>query len=279
MRVYKKTKQTKQDLIKLFKRKNIPEKYHERFAEYYNRSYDTLYELAEVESIDFRNEYEDKDFESFFSINEDALDIIFRFTELYMEQINIGHGDEWAYLVADTYKGGEQALSIAFHKLYFENEELAKEELLIHCKFLNADELFANYLLIVFVQKLDFEHPIERVNHYMPFYKEQIESSKSASYAQQYADLMASGKYTEQYCHAYAKLYEYYIEIGKSEKQATLSAARQIESNDTEKFKTIKDRLLERHREYFRDNNLTTEEIGNQVNRKDAFFKKTFSYF
>ena len=273
MRVYKRDQPCKKDLIKIFTEKNIPESFHDRFISYYNETYDELYELAENHCAMYTNEFDTLKFEECYTVKEEALKITLHFSECYLEQINIGHGDEWAYLVADTYNGGEQALSIAFHKLHFENTELAKEELLIHCKFLNADELLANYLLIVFDQKLDYNHPIERANQYISFYKEQIESGKSATYAQQYADLFASRKYAEQYCHAYAKHYEYYIKIGESEKHATLSASLQIESNNTEKFKTIKDRLLERHREYFRDNNLTLKEIDSQVNRKDAFFK------
>jgi hypothetical protein len=273
MRIYKRDQPCKKDLIKIFTKKNIPESFHDRFISYYNETYDEYYELAENHCAMYTNEFDTLKFEECYTVKEDAFEITLHFSECYLEQINIGHGDEWAYLVGNSYSGGEQALSEAYHKLHFENAQLAKEELWIHCKFLNADELFANYLLIVFEEKLDYNHPIERAHYFILYYKEQIELGNSAIYAQQFADLFASTKYTEQYCHAYADLYEYYIKIGESDKLATLSASRQIESNNTGKFKTIKDRHLERHREYFRDNNLTAKEIDNQVNRKEAFLK------
>jgi hypothetical protein len=190
-----------------------------------------------------------------------------------MQQINIGHCEEWAYLVADTYKGGEQALFTTYHKLNLENPKLAKEELLIHCKFLNADELFTNYLMMVFDEKLDLEYPIKRTNKYVIIYKKQVKLGKSPVYAHQYADLLTSKKYTEDYCHSFAKYYVYSLSTGQTKKEALLYASQYIESNNVYGFKNLKDRLLESYRNYYLDKEMTAKEISNQVDKKNAFFK------
>ncbi len=278
MRIYKRNQPCKKDLIKIFTEKNIPDKFHECFVSYYNNAYDEFYEEAEIYCSMHTNEFDTLKFEEYYTVKEDALETTLLFSERFMEQINIGHGDEWAYFAADTYHNGEQALSEAYHKLHFDNPEQAKKELLIHCKHLNADELFTNYLLIVFEEKLDFKRPIERANDYAISYKAQIESGKSTTYSHQYADLMASNKYTEQYCHSYVEHYEYYIKNGESEKQAMLSASQYIESNIIKEFENIKDRLLEGHRDYFLDQKMTAKEISNQVNKKRPSLK-IFNYF
>jgi hypothetical protein len=273
VRIYKRSQHSKKDLIKIFNEKNIPENFQQRLVSYYNEAYDEYYDVAENHCAIYYPQYDTLKFEDFYTVKEDVLEITLHFSECFLEQTNIGHGEEWAYLVADNYNNGEQALSEAYHKLHFENPQQAKEELHIHCKFLNADELFTNYLMIVFDEKLDFKRPIERTNDYTISYKAQIESGKSAIYAHQYADLLASKKYTEQYCHSYAEHYEYYIKNGESEEQATLSTSKYIESNIIKEFKNIKDRLLERHRDYFLDQKMTAKEISNQVNKKKTFFK------
>jgi hypothetical protein len=243
MRVFRSDKLSSIELIKIFTKKNIPEKFHESLVNYYNEDYDVNYDLSEEHCMIYYPKFSTMEFEYYYTVSEDTLEITLDYSEKILEQINIGHSVKWSYLVADNHIGGEQALFKAYHKLKFDNPELAKEELLIHCKFLNADEIFTNYLFIVFDKKLDIEHPIQRTKDYENCYNEQIELGKSAIYAHQFADLFISKKYTEEYCKSFANRIEWEIKEGKSVIKATLDASQFLDSKKSG-YRNLKDYIF-----------------------------------
>ncbi|MDD3285892.1 MAG: hypothetical protein PHI14_00160 [Bacteroidales bacterium] len=209
----KETRHTNTELIDIFSQKNIPAKLHSRFIAKYDEFFDNLYEEEK--------DWFDEDYGEDESVQRDALDVTFMFIEPFLQQIEIGHSEEWAEIVAQYRADYEEvAFDYAYKGVYEKDPEKAKEELLIHCKYLNGDEHFVRYLLHLFQCDEVHSDPFTQAKEYSDIYKKQIKLGKSAEYAHEYADLMARDEYVESYCDAFATAFDQSLQAGKSEEYA-----------------------------------------------------------
>lgn len=209
----KKKRHSHAELIEIFSQKKIPDEFHSRFINEYDRIFNELYEDAK--------DWIDDDFNEDESVQSSALDVTFMFVEPFLEQIEIGHSAEWAEIMA---KYSEEDENVAFHYAYqgvFEKDSAkAIDELIIHCKCLNGDEHFVRYLLYLFQCGDGYSEPLEKAKVYSEIYNKQIELGKSNVFAHEYADLIAEDVYIESYCEAYATIYDQSLKQGKSEQYA-----------------------------------------------------------
>jgi len=212
MESLKKKRHTNAELIDIFSKKNIPDKFHSRFIAQYDRIFNEFYEEAK--------DWLDEDYEENESVQGDALYVTFKFIEPFLQQIEIGHNEEWAEIMT-KYRNDDEHLAFhyAYTEVYEKDPAKAKEDLLIHCKYLNGDEHFARYLLYLFQIGEGYEEPLVKAKKYSDVYNKQIKLGKSAVFAHEYADLMA-WNYVESYCDAFATAYEQSLQAGKSEEYA-----------------------------------------------------------
>jgi hypothetical protein len=209
----KKTRHTNAELIDIFIQKNIPAQFHSRFIAEYERIFNEFYEEAK--------DWPDEDYGEDESVQREALDVTFMFIEPFLQQIEIGHSEEWAEIVAQYSADYEYvAFDYAYKGVYEKDPAKAKEELLIHCKYLNGDEHFVRYLLYLFQCGEVYSDPFTKAKEYSDIYKKQIKLGKSALYSHEYADLMAWGEYVESYCDAFATAYDQSLQAGKSDDYA-----------------------------------------------------------
>lgn len=208
----KKARHTNTELIDVFNKKNIPDKFHSRFIDEYDRIYNEFYEEAK--------DWPDEDYEEDESVQGDALNVTFQFIESFLEQIQIGHGEEWAEIMAKYRSESEDlALDYAYNGVSEKDPAKAEVELLILCKYLNGDEHFARYLLYLFKIGEGYEEPLVKAKEYSNVYNKQIKLGKSDVFAHEYADLMA-WEYVESFFDAFATTYEQSLLAGKSEEYA-----------------------------------------------------------
>jgi len=208
----KKKRHTDAELIEIFHQKSIPEKYHSRFITEYDSTFNEFYEEAK--------DWPDEDYEEDESVQGDALKVTFMYIEPFMQQIEIGHSEQWAEIMAKYHEEDEYvAFHYAYTGIYEKNQEQAKEELLIHCKYLNTDEHFIRYFLYLFNIGEGYSEPIEKAKVYSEMYNKQINLGKSVVFAHEYADLMAWDN-VKSYCEAYATAYDDSLQAGRSEDYA-----------------------------------------------------------
>jgi hypothetical protein len=209
----KKTRHTHVELIVIFSQKNIPNKFHSRFITKYDEVFDNLYEEAK--------DWLDEEYEEGESVQKDALDFTFMFIEPFLEQIEIGHCEEWAEIIAKYHYEDESIIfDYVYQNMYMKDPEKAKEELIIHCKYLNGDEHFIRHVLYLFQNGSLCCDPFDIAKKYSDIYNKQIKLGKSAVYAHQYANLMSWNELVESYCDAYATAYEQSLQAGKSKDYA-----------------------------------------------------------
>ena len=103
----KKKRHSHAELIEIFSQKKIPDEFHSRFINEYDRIFNELYEDAK--------DWIDDDFNEDESVQSSALDVTFMFVEPFLEQIEIGHSAEWAEIMA---KYSEEDENVAFHYAY-----------------------------------------------------------------------------------------------------------------------------------------------------------------
>jgi hypothetical protein len=210
MKKNKKTAHTKEELITIFKDKDVPETLFPRFLSRYKFYFDELYD-------DMKN-YEDDDFDEGDSIQESALYVLNLYTTPFLELIKKGHSEEWALLVSKTIEDNEIRIYDAYEELKIKQPELAEKELSLHCNNLSNDEDFKRHYLFLFSIGEGIDKPFKKATEYAKGYKQQIRKGKSKIYAHEYADLAAENLYHNIYCEEYAYAYEKGINEGKNEK-------------------------------------------------------------
>ncbi|MFC2176189.1 hypothetical protein ACFLR1_04395 [Bacteroidota bacterium] len=212
----KKTAHTETELVAIFNQNNIEEKFRSEFIAYYKHCFDELYG-------DMKN-FKDDDFDEDDSIQASALMLTNEYIERYLELIAQGHGEEWAHQVADSAENLERSTCYAFWSLRSTNLDLAKNELLIHCKTLGGDTFFEKHYLFLVEGIQDPDQVKRKAKAYSEIFKREISMGKSEVYAHEYAVLMADGEYHEIYCKEFAFAYDKAINQNKSTDYAHLYA-------------------------------------------------------
>ena len=208
----KKVSHTEEELKVFLKEKNIDEKYFLKFLDSYKICFDEWFE--------YYKDWEDDEFENGDSVQAKALDVSMMRLVVFLEEIAKGHGEEWAQIIVNNSEEGERAIFFAYHDLIKINSELAKKELLIHCKSLGEDKYFEKYYIYLFEIVDKVNGRIEKAREYSKLYKEQIAKGKSEVYAHVYSDLILHGEFHKIYCEEYAYAYEKAINDGKSDRYA-----------------------------------------------------------
>ena len=205
---------TKDELIDLYAQMKYPMKYFIKFESRYHECYSELFnDMKDYEDDDFEDEDD--------TIGGTALQFASEYLDRFMAQLNGGHGEEWAHLVAKPIEDNNTIIADAYYSM---SPELAKQELRLHCKSLGGDEFFEKYYLFLFEIGEGLNNPQKIALEYSKIYKQQIAKGKSEVFAHQYADLMSGDEFVEIYCRKYAYAYDKALSEGKSEEYAKLFA-------------------------------------------------------
>jgi hypothetical protein len=183
----KRKRHTEEELKIIFNQENIDKNYLSLFLSYYKICFDELYE-------DWKD-WKDEEFETDDSVQSSALNVAKMRIKNYAEQIAKGHGEEWAQIIVNNSEEGERAIYFAYQDLMKTNSELAKKELVIHCKHLGEDEYFEKYYIYLFEIICDINNRIEKAREYSKLFKVQIANGKSKEYAHSHADSIANADY------------------------------------------------------------------------------------
>ncbi|WP_433835660.1 hypothetical protein [Flavobacterium anhuiense] len=210
------TAHTTTELTAIFEESGMPEKYFDQFLMYYETCFKDF--LKENE------QYRDEDFAEGESVQSDALIVTKIHIELVMKEISKGHGDEWAFAIANCTEEDERAHIFVYNELKNINPELAKKELLILCKSYSGDDFFEKYFISKFEKGCDYFNYAKRARKYSEIYKKKLTEGKSKIYAHQYADLIANEEFSKIYCEEYAYAYDKAISEAKSEEYAVVFA-------------------------------------------------------
>lgn len=206
----KKTAHSETELLTIFKQDGNDEKYFSKFLEYYKVCFEELYQD--------HKDWKDEDFDKEDSVQASALWCTNRFIKPYLELIAKGHGEEWAYEMANSAEEGERAVYFVHSELDTINPELAKKELLIHTKSLGGDKYFEKHYLLLFEVQANPNGRIETAQNYSIIFKEQVAKGKSEIYAHHYADLITDTyDYNEIYCEEYAFAFDKAISENKDD--------------------------------------------------------------
>ena len=206
---------TKDELVDLYTQMKYPMEYFIKFESNYQKYYSEFFsEMKDYEDDDFENKDE--------TIGGVALQFSSEYIDKFMVQINKGHSEEWAHLVA-KYTEDKDCVIIA-NAYNSMSPELAKRELRLHCKSLGGDEFFEKHYLYLYEIGRGWYNPLEIAFEYSRIYKQQIAEGKSEIFAHHYADLMAADEYVEIYCEKYAYAYDKALSEGKSRVYAELFA-------------------------------------------------------
>ena len=208
----KRKRHTEEELKIIFDKENFSKKYFLKFLSYYEICFNELY-------IDYQD-YEDHEFEGDSSVQSLALSVTIDRISIFLEQIAMGHGEEWAQIIVDNSLEGESSIFHAYHDLMEINSELAKKELKIHSKSFNEDEYFEKHYIYLFEIIDDVNGRIEKAKKYSKLFKEQIANGESEIFAHKYSNLMADGDYHKIYCKEYAFAYDNAITNNKSNEYA-----------------------------------------------------------
>lgn len=214
----KKRIHTHEELKNIYASLKYPTEYFEKFESKYHECYTEWYK-------EMKN-YEEDDFEEGESIGNNALEYsTLSYIKRFVDEKEKGHSDEWTHIVANSFEDDEERIiDESYSVIKSIDEELAKQELHLHCKSLCRDELFEKHYLFLFEIGEGLNHPQEIAKKYSEIYKQQIAKGKTPVYSHQYADLMSSNEYVEIYCEKYAFAYDKAISEGKSKMYAELFA-------------------------------------------------------
>ena len=204
------------ELIEIFNKQNIDQKYQTKFVDYYNYCFDDMYSDYE--------DWENSDWEEDESIHKSAMNVTGMYFEKYLKLTANGHGEEWAHYLAHTAEHGETAVFYTYDEILGIDKELAKKELDVYVKSFGEDQYFEKYLQVLFEEVADPKGRIKSAREYSKIYRKQLQEGKSEVYAEKYADLMAGTDFHEIYCEDYAIAYDNAIAENKSERYATLYA-------------------------------------------------------
>lgn len=204
---------TEQELIAIAKAKGIDEKYFQHFVTKYNQIFNQV-----------KDEYVEEECEEGETPKTITLNITHRYLIKFIEQVEKGHGAEWAELYADSEDEEEETFNNVYFAIRKKSKEQANEELLIHCKSVEADEHYIRHFIFLYEVGDGSLKPDIKAAIYSKEYKEQIAQGKSELFAHEYADFMAIGEYTEIYCYSYAQAFESALQQNKSEEFAQLYA-------------------------------------------------------
>ncbi len=183
----KKNRHTEEELKVFFNEKNIDKKYFFKFLDNYKICFDELFEE--------HKDWKDDEFENGDSVQDMALDVAMMRLVVFLEEIAKGHGEEWAQIIVDQSEEGERAIYFSYHNLIKKNYELAKKELLIHCKTLGEDEYFEKYYLYLFEIQTDIIGRVEKALDCSDIFKNELVNGKSKEYAHQCALICANRNY------------------------------------------------------------------------------------
>ena len=208
---------TKDELVDLYSKMKYPMEYFVKFESNYQKHY--LMNYSDMK------DYEDDDFEDDESIGGVALQYASEYMNKFMAQLNSGHSEEWAHLVAESYEDDDELIvENAYSSMFLKLAELAKQDLRLHCKSLGGDEFFEKHYLFLFETGEGWNNPREVAAEYSRIYKQQITDGKSEIYAHEYANLKSKNVFVEIYCDKYAYAYDKALLEGKSNEYAELFA-------------------------------------------------------
>ena len=211
----RKKSHTKDELVDLYAQMKYPMEYFIKFESNYQKCYSELFsDMKDFEDDDFNDKDE--------TIGGIALQFATRYVNKFMAQLDKGHSEEWAHLVAESIEDNNSLIiANAYNSM---NPELAKQELRLYCKSLGGDEFFEKHYLFLFEIGESWNNPLETAMEYSRIYKQQIAKGKSETFAHHYADLMSGNEYVEIYCQKYAYAYDKALSEGKSKEYAELFA-------------------------------------------------------
>lgn len=212
----KKWRPSEEELIEIFNKQNIDQKYQTKFVDYYNYCFDDVFKYDYDKDDDYWEEGE--------SIHQTCMTVTGMYFEKYLELISNGHGEEWAHYLAHTAENGETAVYHTYNEIQEIDKELAKKELGVYIKSFGEDQYFEKYLQVLFEEIADPKGRIKSAREYSKIYRKQLEEGKSEVYAEKYADLMAGTDFHEIYCEDYAIAYDNAITENKGERYATVYA-------------------------------------------------------
>lgn len=190
----KERRHTDEELIAEFNATGIDKQYFSLFKKIYDESHELSLKCNIHYSDDEYGENESDRIHTF-----DAT--IFILLSEYIPCLEMGHSEEWAFAMVKSscYDLGWN-MYFAFQDIKKFNPQLAKDEILNYCKYINADEHFVRYFLSLFMEMEMHDCAIEVAHRYSEIYKKQIGFGKSQAYSDKYAELKASEKYNELYC-------------------------------------------------------------------------------
>ena len=125
----------------------------------------------------------------------------------YVEEREKGHSHNWAHAYADNKVWGGKEDEIVQDVLDSMEEKERERELEIHAKSINNDPVFVEYYICVFKEHLS--EPRKIAERYCCAYHRCIKEGKSVCYAMNYAELVSSGEYVDEYCSLYAEICDY----------------------------------------------------------------------
>lgn len=212
----KKWRPSEVELIEIFNKQNIDQKYQTKFVDYYNYCFDDMYSDYE--------DWENSDWEEDESLHKSAMNVTGMYFDTYLECIANGHGEEWSHALAHTAEDGESAIYYTHEEVYKIDEELADKEVRIYAKSLGGDEYFIKYFAHLFEIGSITDDKTEKAEKYSHIYKREITNGKTEIYADKYAYLMAAGEYNPIFCEDYAIAFDNTISNGRDEEYAEIYA-------------------------------------------------------
>lgn len=136
-----------------------------------------------------------------------SLKLADEYISIYATETKKGHCHEWSHFYAfDCLSIGTDDMHL--HSAFDSLEENERErELEIHAKSINNDPVFVEYYISVFKEHLS--EPRKIAERYCCAYHRCIKEGKSVCYAMNYAELVSSGEYVDEYCSLYAEICDY----------------------------------------------------------------------
>ena len=190
-----------------------------KFLQYFQDKYFLCFSELLNDCID----YSDKDWEEEgYFLNDTSLKIALNYLDIFLKQINQGHGLEWSHLYANYLDETEIIFYHTYHDLKEINPDLARQEIITVAKSISDDEIFQSYYLNLIENLAITSNRIETAKRYSELYKKALLDGKTKVYAHQYADLMADvdENNNEIYCEEYAFAYDSAISQSKDETYA-----------------------------------------------------------